>query len=117
MATAATNTGNGKIRQSVRGKKSKFFKAEGVDELVSVCMTLAEELWVVKERLAAVEALNAKERLFSEKDLDRMAKSEKFRAAMDGESRAFIDRVFFVLREQAEELDADFKEYPLPDAP
>ena len=33
------------LRYSVKGKRMKFFDAQGVDELVSICMGLAQEMW------------------------------------------------------------------------
>ena len=36
------------LRYSVKGKRMRFFDAQGVDELVSICMGLAQEMWVIK---------------------------------------------------------------------
>ena len=44
------------IRDTVKGKRLlKFFAAQGVDELVAISLAMAQELWAVKARLAAVE--------------------------------------------------------------
>ena len=43
------------LRYSVKGKRMRFFESQGVDELVSICMSLAQELWVYRERQAAIE--------------------------------------------------------------
>ncbi len=114
-----TSASDGKkpLRYSVRGKQSQFFSAEGVDELVSITMALAQELWVVKERLAAYESLATKKKLFTQKELDGLKVTPAQRAKMDAESQAFIDRIFFVLRERVEGLAADPDEPAPPKEP
>jgi hypothetical protein len=101
-----------KMRHGVKGKQLRFFEAQGVDELVSICMTLAQELWVVKERLATVEAAAAKKGVLLDEEVEGYAFTPEQRAVVDDEKKQFIDRVFFTLREQAEALDADVKAEP-----
>lgn len=105
------------LRYSVRGKDTRFFSAEGVDELVAISMALAQELWVVKERLAAYEALAAKKKVFTAKEIEGFKFTPTQRAKMDAESQAFIDRVFFTLRERVEGLAADPDEPAPPKEP
>ncbi len=104
-----------KLRQSVKGKQMRFFEAQGVDELVSICMTLAQELWVVKERLASVEAAAAKKGVILGQEIESFAFSPEQRAMVDEEKKQFIERVFFTLREQAESLET--KPTAEPDGP
>jgi hypothetical protein len=105
-----------KLRYGVKGKQIRFFDAQGVDELVSIAMTLAQELWVVKERLATVEAAAAKKGVMLAEEIETLAFTPEQRAALDAEKKAFIDRVFFTLREQAEALEADATAEPPPPA-
>ncbi len=44
-----------RIPTEVRGKRPNFFPEAGTDELVSMLLELTSELWVVKERLYALE--------------------------------------------------------------
>lgn len=86
-----------RLKDLTRGKQPRFFDVQGVDELVSITMGLAQELWAVKERLAAVEALgNAG---ISTSAVEAYEFSDEERAALDRERREFIDRIYFVLRE------------------
>jgi hypothetical protein len=105
MFAVKANKSQAKLRHSVKGKQLRFFEAKGVDELVSICMTLAQELWVVKERLATVEALAAKKGVILGEEVEGYAFTPEQRAIVDDEKKQFIDRVFFTLREQAEALD------------
>jgi len=86
-----------RLRDLTRGKQPRFFDVQGVDELVSITMGLAQELWAVRERLAAVEALGKAG--ISTDAVEAYEFSEEERAALDRERREFIDRIYFVLRE------------------
>ncbi len=86
-----------RLKDLTRGKQPRFFDVQGVDELVSITMGLAQELWAVKERLAAVEALGKAG--ISAAAVEAYEFSEEERAALDRERQEFIDRIYFVLRE------------------
>lgn len=86
-----------RLKDLTRGKQPRFFDVQGVDELVSITMGLAQELWAVKERLAAVEALGREG--ISAAAVEAYEFSEAERAALDRERREFIERIYFVLRE------------------
>ena len=103
-----------KLRDTVKGKQYRFFDSQGVDELVSISMQLAQELWVVKERLAAVEAAAAKKGVLLGEEVEGYTFTPDQRAIVEDEKKKFIDRVFFTLREQSEALVSDADE---PDDP
>ena len=86
-----------RLRDLTRGKQPRFFDVQGVDELVSITMGLAQELWAVRERLAAVEALG-KAGIGTEA-VEAYEFSDEERAALDRERKEFIERIYFVLRE------------------
>lgn len=44
-----------RIPLSHRGKRPRFFEADGADELLSMVLELTAELWVVKKRLYLLE--------------------------------------------------------------
>jgi len=86
-----------RLKDLTRGKQPRFFDVQGVDELVSITMGLAQELWAVKERLAAVEALGKAG--ISTAAVEAYQFSDEERVALDRERKEFIDRIYFVLRE------------------
>jgi len=112
MFAAKTKKTQAKLRHGVKGKQYRFFDAQGVDELVSICMTLAQELWVVKERLATLEAAAAKKGVLLDDDVEKFAFTPDQQAVLDEEKKQFIDRVFFTLREQSEALETGSKDEP-----
>ncbi|MBM3512881.1 MAG: hypothetical protein FJX59_04110 [Alphaproteobacteria bacterium] len=112
MFSAKTKKPTAKLRYSVKGKQIKFFDAQGVDELVSITLTLAQELWVVKERLAVMEAITHKKGIVLADEIENFEFTSEQRAAVEDEKRSFIDRIYFTLREQAEALETDSRLEP-----
>lgn len=104
-----------KLRDTVRGKQPRFFSAQGVDELVSISMALAQELWVLKERQVAFEEAAARSGLCL--DLEQLEFSEEVQARLDAERAVFLDRIFFTLREEAERHSDAAEVAPDPEEP
>jgi hypothetical protein len=104
------------IRDTVKGKRMKFFDAQGVDELVAISMALAQELWAVKARLAAVEKVADKHGLPLAQEVEQLQFDGNEKQQLANQRQAFIDRVFHTLREEAEALEAGSMEEPAPPA-
>ena len=104
------------LRYSVKGKRMRFFDAQGVDELVSICMGLAQEMWVIKERQVALESIAAKKGVVLPDDIESHVFSDDERTTLDSERQGCIDRIFFTLREEAEALAAEPRDEPPPPA-
>lgn len=116
MPDDSSSVGETPLRYSVKGKRMRFFDAQGVDELVSICMGLAQEMWVIKERQAALESIAAEKGVVLPDDVEGHLFSDEERAALDSERQGFIDRIFFTLREEAESLAAEPEDEPPPPA-
>jgi len=102
------------IRDTVKGKRMKFFDAQGVDELVAISTALAQELWAVKARLAAVEKVADKHGLPLAREVEKLEFDANEQQQLAQQRQAFIDRVFHTLREEAEALEAGSAEEPPP---
>lgn len=106
------------VRYSVKGKRSRFFDAQGVDEIVSICMVMAQEMWVLKERQVALEAIIKSQNVQVPEDVDSYEFSPEQRESLDTDRQGFIDRIFFTLREEAESLLSEPEDEPnTPEAP
>ena len=114
MPDDSSNAGETQLRYSVKGKRMRFFDAQGVDEMVSICMGLAQEMWVIKERQAVMESLAAKKGVVLPDDVEGYEFSDDEKAKPDSERHGFIDRIFFTLREEAESLAAEPEDEPPP---
>lgn len=49
------------LAMDASGRRHAFFNQDGVDQLVSISLELATELWTVRERLYVLESVMAKE--------------------------------------------------------
>ncbi len=114
MSVNKSEAGKVKLRDTVRGKRYRFFDAQGVDELVSMVMALAQELWTVKERNAVIESLIEEKGIIDSDNIENYPLSDDQKEKLDEERQAFIDRIFFVLREEAEGLEPQTIAEPIP---
>lgn len=112
MPDDSVNAESTPLRYSVKGKRMRFFDAQGVDELVAICMGMAQEMWVIKERQTALESVAAEKGVLLPDDIEGHKFSTEQRTALDAEKQNFIDRIFFTLREEAESLAAEPEEEP-----
>ncbi len=104
------------LRDTVRGEPQRFFDAQGVDELVSISMALAQEVWALKERMVVMEAVADHKGVVLADEIEKHQLTAEQQAKLDADRAAFIDRVFFVLREQAEGIKSrDPAEPPAPE--
>ena len=102
------------FRDSVKGKRMRFFEAQGVDELANISLALAQELWALRARYVLLERAVIEAGL-----LDPEGVAGRPDALLDGdgerqERQEFIDRIFFTLREEAEALNAASPAEPEP---
>ena len=111
-ATEAEAASYPPIRDTVKGKRMKFFEAQGVDELVAMVMAMAQELWTVKARMAAIEKVADKHGLPLAQELETLEFDANEQQQLAQQRQAFIDRVFHTLREEAESLEAGSPEEP-----
>jgi hypothetical protein len=102
------------VRDSVKGKRVRFFPAQGVDELVSICTALAQELWVLRARLNLLERASVEQGWLTEGGVGARPDAAAEAAPEHPERHAFIDRIFFTLREEAEALAAAPRAEPEP---
>ncbi len=104
------------LRYSVKGKRQRFFDARGVDELVAICTSLAQELWLTRERQALLEEALERHAGLDPGALAGMELSAERKAALDADRQTFIRTVFFTLQEEAEALGAAPRDEPDIDA-
>jgi hypothetical protein len=89
-----------------KGKRPVFSSDPQIDKLVSIVMSLAGELSVVRERLDTVERLAAAKGLFTSEEIDGF----DIDAATDAERETwraqFLERILWVMREEIDQLNA-----------
>ena len=89
-----------------KGKRPVFSSDPQIDKLVSIVMSLAGELSVVRERLDTVERLAAEKGLFTSGDIDGFKVDADADAEREAWRAAFLDRILWVMREEIDQLNA-----------
>jgi hypothetical protein len=82
-----------RIPMHVRGSKPRFFPAEGADELVSMVLEMATELWAVKERMYALERVVSGAGLDVPRAIEAWQPGEAERTELDTERARMVQTI------------------------
>jgi hypothetical protein len=77
----------------------QFFQDPAMDRFVAVLVKLAQEFWVVTERLDAIERLLAAEKLVTAQEISRLLNDPQVTAQREAALATFIARTLRSLRE------------------
>jgi hypothetical protein len=80
--------------------RPEFFSDPAMDRLVAIITSLATELSVTRDRLAAVEAVLGNKGLLSSEELETAAANPEEREQRAARQRALVDRLFYVLERE-----------------
>lgn len=93
------------MRRTIRGGRPYFFADPAIDKVLNMVVVLASEVWTLRERLLAIEALQVQQGGLSAGEVDAF----EFSADDDGnlaiQRKEFIDSLFRVLAEQVDEAE------------
>jgi len=92
------------MRRTIRGGRPYFFDDPAVDKILNMVVVLGSEVWTLRERLAALEAIQIRQGSLASGDLDAHEFSPDDEARLAGERKEFIDSLFRVLQVQVEEV-------------
>jgi hypothetical protein len=94
------------LRRSIRGGRPFFFADPASDKILNMVVTLSSEVWALRERLAALEAVQIRQGSLSNGEVDQyeFTPDQETRLAVD--RKEFIDSLFRVLQEQVEAVAA-----------
>ena len=81
------------IPMDPKGKRPRFFPTDGKDELVSMMLELMSEVWIVRERLYALEAVVEEAGLSVAERLEAWDPSEDQAKELDNQRQFFIQTV------------------------
>ena len=94
------------MRRTIRGGRPYFFGDPAIDKILNMVVVLASEVWTLRERLAAMEALQVRQGSLGAGEIDAFDFSPEDEARLAGDRKEFIDGLFRVLQEQVEEAKA-----------
>lgn len=92
-----------RVPMSHRGKRPRFFPVAGMDEMVSMVIELTSEVWVLKQRLHALEHVAADQGLDLTTGIEKYQPSAEEAAALAAERQRLIAGVL-------RSLEAEFGE-------
>jgi hypothetical protein len=97
---------NKPLRRTIRGGRPFFFQDPATDKVLTMVVTLASEVWALRERLAAMESLSVGRGTLRAGEVDEFefAPADEQRLAAD--RKEFIENLFRVLQEHAEAVAA-----------
>jgi hypothetical protein len=78
---------------AVRGNPN-YFDNEVIDHLIGIVLELGAQSWVIKDRLAFLEELLAKQGSLSIDDLEQGRPSEELQAKLQEERLAMIQKIY-----------------------
>ncbi|MCB1624278.1 MAG: hypothetical protein KDI32_06800 [Pseudomonadales bacterium] len=87
------------MRRSVRGGRPYFFADPATDKILSMVVTLASEVWALRERVMAMEAIGAKRGTFKPGEVDAYEFAPALEQRLAAERQEFIASLFRVLEE------------------
>jgi len=99
----AASTARRPMRRTIRGGRPYFFSDPAIDKILAMVVVLGSEVWTLRERLAALEAIQVRQGSLASGELDAHDFSPEDEARLAGERKEFIDSLFRVLQVQIEE--------------
>ena len=90
------------LRRTIRGGRPVFFADPATDKVLNMGITLASEVWALRERVMAMEALQVRTGSLGATDVDDYDFTPEQEVRLGGERKEFIDNLFRVLQEQVE---------------
>jgi hypothetical protein len=94
------------LPRSIRGGRPFFFDDPATDKVLNMVVTLASEVWALRERLAAVEGAQTKRGALATGEIDGWTFAPDDETRLAEERRAFIENLFRVLQEQVDSAAA-----------
>jgi hypothetical protein len=91
-------------KRIARGSRPEFSSDPQVDKLVSIVMSLAAEVSVLRERMDTMERLGAARGAFTTAEIDAFDVTPEIDAEREKWRAAFLDRVLWAMREEIDQL-------------
>jgi hypothetical protein len=94
------------MRRTIRGGRPYFFDDPAIDKILNMVVVLGGEVWTLRERLAALEAIQIRQGSLAAGEIDAYDFGPEDEARLGALRKEFIDSLFRVLQEQVEEARA-----------
>ena len=92
------------MQRTIRGGRPFFFQDPATDKVLNMVVTLAAEVWALRERLAAMEAIGIRQGSLSSTELDEFEFGSEQETRLAEQRKEFIEGLFRVLQEQVDSV-------------
>jgi hypothetical protein len=90
------------LRRTIRGGRPFFFSDPAIDKVLTMTVTLASEVWALRERLSALEGVQERQGSLAPSDVDDYEFTPEQEERLGAQRREFIENLFRVLQEQVD---------------
>jgi hypothetical protein len=90
------------LRRTIRGGRAFFFSDPAIDKVLNMVVTLAGEVWALRERLSAMEAIGVRQGSLSVSEVDDYEFTPEQDERLGAQRKEFIESLFRVIEEQVE---------------
>lgn len=90
------------MRRTIRGGRPYFFADAAIDKVLNMVVVLGGEVWMLRERLAALEAIQAKRGALKPGEVDAYEFTAEEETALAAQRKEFIESLFRILEEQVQ---------------
>jgi hypothetical protein len=91
--------------RTARGYRPKVLKNAIDDHLLSMILSLANEVWVMRERLDTIEAIADEKGLVLDREIEAFVAAPERDEKREAMRQEFLDRIFYLLREEVEDAE------------
>lgn len=95
-----------RLRRAVAGKRPEFHDAKAVDRLITMVLTLAQEISVLRDRVDTLEQLGAEHGWLKPGAVEAYDPPAEVRAAREARREEEVERLFYALRQDLFDLEA-----------
>lgn len=96
------SAGKQPLRRTIRGGRAFFFSDPAIDKVLNMVVTLGSEVWALRERLAAVEAIQERQGSLAAGEVDGYEFTPEQEQRLAADRKEFIENLFRVLQEQVD---------------
>jgi hypothetical protein len=90
------------MRRTIRGGRPFFFSDPAIDKVLNITVTLASEVWALRERLSALEGVQIRQGSLAATDVDDYEFTPEQEQRLGEQRREFIENLFRILQESVE---------------
>ncbi len=95
-----------RVVKDAKGKRPQFYQDRGLDHAMSMIMTLANELSVLRDRMDAHERISKAKGIDIAAEIDAFVLDEEALNERELKRQQFLDRLFYLSRKEVNEAKA-----------